>query len=266
MKSHKFLRFVAHHQKICTALFAILPVSVCAIALTAIQAGPGAYVIFPVLFILLCKVFCTACANQLISYATKELYDKCNPNPLLQETTDALKYTKEGVNRQILIIDYAMALGTLGEHEFAYQQLSKINIDKHAGMLPAVKVIYYNNLGYYAHLLGKSETADFLHQKALTIYDTLKKGKQKDYLKTTMLSSQASACLRAGDPMGAMSYASQMTPDSPYAVIDHSWLFSEIYLAQNDTLSAKKYLEVVASSNPSLYIVKEAKRLLSEIE
>ena len=31
-------------------------------------------------------------------------------------------------------------------------------------------------------------------------------------------------------------------------------------------VSAKKYLEKVASSNPSLYIVKEANRLLAEIK
>ena len=266
MKSHKFFRFVAHHQKICTALFAIIPIFCLVIVLTTIQAGAGAYVIFPLLLILLCEAFCKTCANQLMSYATKELYDKCNTNPLLQETTDTLKYTKEGVRRQILIIDYAMALGTLGEHEFAYQQLSEINIDKHAGMLPAGKVVYYNNLGYYAHLLGKSETADFLHQKALAIYNTLKKGKQKDYLKITMLSSQASACLRAGDPIGALSYANQMPPDSLYATIDHSWLLAGIYLAQEDIASAKHHLKIVASSNPSLYIVKEAKRLLAEME
>ncbi len=266
MKSLGFFRFVSHHLMLCTVLFTILPFGICAAALTTIQAEPVAYILVAIIFLILCNFFCRVCANQLILHATKELYEKCDPKPLLRETADALKYNKEGINRQILIIDYAMALGALGEHEFAYSQLSEINIDKHAGMLPTVKVIYYNNLGYYAHLLGKNETADLLHKKALAMYDALKEGKQKDSLKITMLSAQASAALRAGDPIGAMIYASRMIPNSPYAEIDLSWLLSEIYLAQNDTFSAKEYLEKVASSNPSLYIVKEAKRLLSEIE
>ena len=275
MKSLKFFRFVSHHKAICTFLFAFLPISICAVALAIIEVGTLAYLIesSPVacliiifLFVFLSTLFCQSCTNLLIMEANKELQENCDPYPLLRETTEALKYEKNGVNRQIYLIDYCVVMGSLGEHEFAYQQLSEINIDKYTGMPLLIKVIYYNNLGYYCRLIGKNESADLLHQKALAIYNTLKEGKQKENLKFTMLSAQASACLGNKDFAGALNYANQMKPDNNYAEIETAWLFSEIYLAQNDTLSAKKYLEKVASSNPSLYIVKEAKRLLSEIE
>lgn len=266
MKFFRFYRFVSHHRLLCTTLFAILPFSICAASLATISAGPGAYVIVALLFFLLCNIFCKSCANQLILYATKELNDNCDPNPLLEETLDGLKYVKKGVDRQIYIIDYSTALSALGEHEFAYRQLSEINIDKYAGTLPVVKIVYYNNLGYFAHILKKDDAADLMHNKALAMYNELKEGKQKKELEFTLLSSQASACLRAGDPIGALSYANRLSPPSKYGEIETAWLFSEIYLAQNDTLSAKKYLEKVASSNPCLYIVKEAKRLLAEME
>lgn len=266
MRSLGFYRFVSHHRTLCTVLFAILPFSICAVSLMSIQAGPIAYILVALLFLFLGNFFYQACASPLILHAVKELHDKCDPQPLLNETADALKHAKKGINRQIYMIDYATALGALGEHEFAYKQLSEINIDKYAGMLPAVKIVYYNNMGYYAHLLGKSDIADLLHNKALAMYNTLKEGKQKEELKFTLLSSQASACLRAGDPIGALSYASRMSPPNRYGEIETAWLLAEIYLAQKDTRSAKIHLERVATANPSLYIVQEAKRLLSEIK
>ena len=265
MKNLAFFRFLSHHRVLGTALLTILLFLLGSALLVINQAEPFSYILFAFLSFLFCHLLCKASANPLILHATKELQEKCDPQPLLRETVDALKYTKKGINRQIFMIDYATALGALGELEFAYRQLSEINIDKHAGMLPVVKIVYYNNMGYYAHLLGKEDAADLLHNKALAIYNTLKEGKQKDQLKFTMLSAQASACLRAGDTVSALSYASRMTPPNKYGEIETAWLLAEIYLAQKDTLSAKIHLERVASANPSLYIVKEAKRLLSEM-
>lgn len=275
MKFFRFYRFVSHHKAICTFLFALLPILICAVALAIIDAeslaylivsGPVACLIIIFVFVFLSTLFCQSCTNLLIMEANKELQENCDPTPLLRETAEALKYEKNGMNRQIYLIDYCVAMGALGEHEFAYRQLSEINIDKYAGLPPLIKVVYYNNLGYYGGLIGKRETEDLLHKKAMEIYDTMKPSKQKDTLVLTMLSAQASACLRQGDFAGALDYAKQMEPDNKYAEIETAWLFSEIYLAQNDTLSAKKYLEKVASSNPCLYIVKEAKRLLAEME
>ena len=266
MKSNKFFRFVSHHRMMCSFLFSLPPIFICAAALAMIEAGALPYLIIIFLFVFLSYLFCLSCSNFFIINANKELEKNCDPNPLLRETTEALKYEKNGMNRQIYLIDYCVAMGALGEHEFAYRQLSEINIDRYAGIPPIAKVIYYNNLGYYGGLIGKKETEDLLHKKAMDIFNLMKPSKQKETLTLTMLSAQASFCLRQGDFAGALDYANQMKPNNNYAEIETAWLFSEIYLAQNDTLSAKKYLEKVASSNPSLYIVKEANRLLAEIK
>lgn len=266
MKSHKFYRFVSHHRMICSFLFSLPPIFICAAALATIEAGALLYLIVVFLFVFLSSLFCLSCSNFFIINANKELQENCDPQPLFRETTEALKYEKRGLNRQIYLIDYCVAMGAMGEHEFAYRQLSEINIDKYAGTPPLIKFIYYNNLGYYGGLLGKTETENLLHKKAVEIYDTIKPSKQKDGLAFVMLSAQASACLREGDCAGALYYAKQMKPDCKYAEIEAAWLFAEIYLAQKDTASAKPYLETVAEANPCLYIVKEAQRLLSEME
>ena len=110
----------------------------------------------------------------LFDRAIKALEDGCDPYPLEKEINEQLSYTKSKPQRAALAINMTAALVNMGRYEESVRLLESTCIDTCAGLTPAFKFLYYNNLFCVYCNTGRREELSFLLQKARQILDNLK--------------------------------------------------------------------------------------------
>lgn len=158
-----------------------------------------------------------------------------------------------------------MALRNAGDYELAYGLLSMTNIDKHAGMLPLWKMIYYNNLMDLCALMGKHQEAVIWYDKLLMMFHDMKPGKQKEQLRKVVEDNRALYYFCRGEYSQTMEVLGQATPENLSERIENAMMYARTYLAMGEAEKAKENLEFVAQNGNKLYIATEAKALLANM-
>lgn len=202
---------------------------------------------------------------RLLRKPAKYLKEQCDPYPYLEEINVQREYPGNGTAKQLRDIDYAMTLRCIGEYELAYALLTQINIDKHGGMIPAYKVIYYNNLMDLCALMGKHREAVIWYEKLLQMFNDLKPGKQKEQLRKTVDTNLADYYFCKGEYDRALRALSQAKPENLSDRIENAMMYGRTYLAMGKTEEAKRPLQFVAENGNRLYFATEARELLAKI-
>jgi len=112
--------------------------------------------------------------NVLFNQAIKALEDECDPYPLEKEINEQLSYVRSKPLRTALAINMSAALASMGRYEESVCLLESTDIDTCAGLTPAFKFLYYNNLFCVYSNTGRTEELSFLLQKARQILANLK--------------------------------------------------------------------------------------------
>ena len=220
--------------------------------------------IFGVVLFLCVAIIVNSSFNLLLTNAAKELNEKCDIRPLMEETEFLLTCKLSDYNRQLLIIDYCAVQLELGEYQKALDVITSINIDKISGMLPIYKVVYYINLTGACIRTGRYEQARIWHNKMCSIFDDMKDNKQKRTMIPVINSQKARMVFASGDSLNAIRIVNAIRPENLYTAVHNSLLSAKAYLAIGDKQKAAERLQFVIDKGNTLYIVTEAKNLLNE--
>lgn len=204
-------------------------------------------------------------ADPIMKKASQELDDNCNPYPLLEETEKLLSYKNSEVVKQIILINHAVALRSIGDYQRNLDTLQALNIDKKAGMLPMNKVVYYNNLMDACGLLGKYEEADVWYSKMMLIHADITNQKQLESLEYTMQMAKVFHFYCNQDYEKALQLMQEIRPKTNQSAVEHAISYARIAIALEDRETAKQKLEFVVENGNLLYAVTEAKQMLGEI-
>ena len=211
------------------------------------------------------SVYIITADQRLLKKPLRILNDQCDPMPLLEECIVQRLYPGNGRQKQMREINYAMALRNVGDYDGAYLILSELNIDKYAGTLPLVKVIYYNNLMDLCELMGKHQEAIIWYEKLRMMYHDMKPGKQKEQFRHTLQANLAEYHLCKGEYDRALHALSETAPRNLSEQVENAMNYARIYLAMGETEKAIKPLQFVAEKGNKLYFATEAKLLLEKI-
>ena len=183
----------------------------------------------------------------------------------MEEIKEQQSYPGNNATKQIRTINYALALRCIGEYDQAFALLSATNIDKNAGMPPAVKVVYYNNLMDLCMLMGKNQEAIIWYEKTAQIFHDIKPGKQKEKLRNTVESNRATWHFCKGEYELALQALSRVKIEDLNGRIENAMMYAHTYLALGEKERATKPLEFVAENGNKLYFATEAKELLAKM-
>lgn len=260
----KLYRWMAKHPRISATLVGVL---VGCVGGWWLSVGVPGWLTYPfILFAATVVVLWTGTAGvKLLRKPSQCLKEQCNPYPYLEEINIQREYPGNDIKKQLRDIDYAMTLRCIGEYELSYALLTQMNIDKHGGMIPAYKVIYYNNLMDLCALMGKHREAVVWYEKLLQLFNDLKPGKQKEQLRKTVESNRSTYHFCKGEYEQALRVLGQAKPENLSDRIENAMMYGRTYLAMGETEKAVKPLTFVAENGNKLYFATEARELLAKM-
>lgn len=258
-------RWVTKNKLLAMILLCVSEIAIYSLFLHWLGAWGWLIVLFDLLLIFVNYAFVNSCINILLQEPIKIMNEACDPFPLFQETEALLSYKNSEKNKQVLLINYCVALRNMGGYQKVYELLSSVNIDKDAGMLPIYKVVYYNNLADACALLQKNEQADIWYAKMMQLYSDMKENKMKTALVPNILSAQASNLFRAGAYQQAIAVLDSIRPECLSQAIDNALLSARAFLKLEDKEKARERLLFVIANGNRLYAVVEAKALLNTL-
>ena len=203
--------------------------------------------------------------GKLLILALNELKEQCTPAPLLEETERQLAKAKNEQVKQLLQIDRCVALLYMGEYQTVYDTLCGINIDRFSGMLPAQKLIYYNNLADICTKTDRPEQADAWHQKQLQFYSMIKNKKQKQLLQYSMEEAKAQALYRKQEYTMAIDAFSSLPFKNRLQRVESSMFIARCHLALDHKDEARAALCYVIANGNKTTFPEEAKALLEQL-
>jgi len=262
----KFARWCVKYKPLAMLIVSTLLAAVIAVPLFLISAGGWTIFSFSLLFFLLGLLYVNSALNVLMFDAAKSIDEKCDPYPMIEESEFLLKCKLSDFNRQLVSMNYCVALHTIGEFDKVFAILSDINIDKSASMLPVYKFVYYNNLFSVCLKLDKHEAADIWYDKMCKIYGDMKENKQKRNLLVTMDVATAEKIFKNGDFVKTIQIINSTVPSNLYMTVTNSLLCAKAYLELGEKEKAAEKLRFVIDSGNKLYVVSEAKELLKKCE
>ena len=260
----KLNRWMAKHPRLAGMLFVIPLVFV---GTWWLSMGVPKWLTYPFLGVatVVFVLWAGTAGARLLKEPLKCLKEQCNPYPYMEEINVLREYPGDGTAKQMLDIDYAMTLRYIGEYELSYALLTQINIDKHAGMLPMYKVIYYNNLMDLCALMGKHQEAVIWYEKLLKLFNDLKPDKRKEQLRKSVEANRAVYHFCREEYPQTLNALSLAKPENMSERIENAMMFARTYLAMGETEKAKKPLQFVAENGNKLYFAIEARELLVKI-
>lgn len=207
---------------------------------------------------------CVTLRDRYLRKALDAMKNGCDPYPLLRETQEQLTYPGPKSGKQIMEINYALALREIGEYEKAQALMESINIDKHAA-IPSVKMVYYNNRMDICALCGRYAEAVIWYEKTAQIFRDLRPGKQKEQLRHAVEQNLALFHYCKGEFDQTLQVLGQARPQNMNERIENAMMFARTYLAMGETEKAKRPLQFVAENGNKLYFATEAKELLTKL-
>lgn len=264
MSVHRITCFVAKHQRLCRILVS-LPWIVCMGLMIEIGLHYVVVGILGFMGLFFCFLRIATSASRLLKEPMERLNQQCDPYPLLQETTEQLRYRCSPADRQIRQINYAVALRQIGDYAQAEMVLRSINIDKYV-MAPILKVLYYNNLMDICVLVGKHQEARVWYEKLMQVFADVKEGKQKAIFADAIAVNRAWYCYAGGNYAEALQILETVPPKKPVEQIDTAMMCARIYIAQNQRQLAVQALQFVQQHGNKLYAVQQARQMLTQLQ
>ncbi|MBQ7939286.1 MAG: hypothetical protein IJ281_02800 [Clostridia bacterium] len=215
---------------------------------------------------LLSALIAIAAPDAWLQEPMKALHEQCDPYPLLREMHSLPMDKLSPLLRQTMVINYCVALHSVGNFQLAYDTLSSLNIDKHAGMVPLNKAVYYNNLCAECRCLNLHEEAEIWYTKMMQIYNDLPDSKPKRSMAPVVLFTRIDHHYYAGEYEKALELLDTVTPQNRIGEVDLHMQLGENYLALGEKELARKNLQLVIEKGNKLYAVTKAKELLARLD
>lgn len=258
-------RWISEHTGLCrAALFlALLAFSFYAATLEYVSFLT-VYIVILVIWFLVGRFIATA-PVKLLREPVEQLYEQCDPYPLMEETQRQLSRQLDGPHRQTLEMNYAVTLRETGEYRKALEILENINIDKFPGITPYVKYTYYHNLCDLNYLLDRKEEARIWHRKFRQIFQDLPPTKARQAHAATNALMEAEILYYEGNHEDALKTVAWLKLPNRIMVLDGAMLAAKCHIALEEPEKARQKLQYIIDNGNRLYIVQESKALLETL-
>ncbi len=258
----KAYKFMAKHRILLMILLIFIICPLYTYLLWILEAPLGLIVFLDLLFFFSIIVSVNNSVNYVLKKPLDELNNKCDPVPLLMETQELLNYKNTKVVRQVLLMNYCVALSEIGELQKNYDILKSINIDELSATLPIHKLVYYHNLSNACDSIGDAAQADIWYEKMMQIYNGMPENKFKKQVVPVVNQATAVAWYRKGDFNQALNILKCVQPNNLRQRISMSMLCAKIFIKLNDFDTARANLQFVIANGNKLFLVNEAHKLL----
>lgn len=264
-RMNKFQRWVSTH-----ALFAkiFISVVVCVIytaLLFWLDAAWWIMILIDLLLLFLTNTYVNNCVMKRVDEGVKVLDHQCDPTLLLKETEALLNQKLPEVNRQIVTINYSVALRNLGEIQKAFDLLASVHIDKCPTMLTVNKLLYYNNMADLLEEQGEYKQAEVYFNKLVQVHTDLKDQTQRKHTEYLLTAGSVSRCIQKQEYETALAILNEMPPATLRQEVEGALKRAQITLALNRPEEAKKHLQFVIEKGNRLYCVPRAQELLEHL-
>lgn len=262
-----FNRFMAKHSRLAFVICSLIYcVAYTLLLYCLLDVSLWVTVIIDLFLILIGYIYVDGANQRLLVKPLREFNDGCDPYPLLHEMEEQLTYKLSEPKRQVILMNYCVALRDLGEYTRAYELLSGIHIDKCPGLPPVNKYVYYNNLSDLLDLLGRDEEAEIWCRKAAEIYSDIREGKAKERLSHTKISASVGTLMRRGEYSEALKLLSGESPSELRSRVDSAFICAKCHIALGNKDAAAEKLRFVMMNGNKMHCVKEAKALLEQLD
>lgn len=255
----KFHRFCSRYRWAPPAMAAVF---VAALRVTFPDAAGPVFWTLCGLILLVSLLGGSSSTHLLQSVASKEMNDRCDPFPLLEDANRQLLYVKNRSDRNLLSINRCAALIEAGYFEGALDGLENTNIDEPAAPLQW-RHVYYHNLTLAALSCGQEQKAQVYYHKAMQQFDAAN-DKIKGKLEEHRAHLTAAMHLSRGEYEQAFALLAPQNPATLLARVHRAYSLGRIALAQGNS-AARVQLEYVASNGGRTYLVPAAQKLLAEM-
>ena len=265
LKSIKMYRFCVKHPTRAFVLLSIGMTLVYTVALLCIHSPIWLIVLLDAMFIFLNFAYVKTADDALVRLTIKPMHEQCDPDPFLGMTEELLTYKATPMQKQARMINYCVALQSVGEYQKAYDLLSQVNIDKNAGTPSEFKLVYYHNLGSLCENLDKLEQAKIWYEKAVQIHEGIAYPKVKEHYAPTTCSAKAELAFLAGEYHDCIKLLQEPSPTA-YGRVYRKLTIARALIALGEVAEAKNKLIEVINEGNKLYCVTEARELLNTLE
>lgn len=257
-------RLLLKHRIIFSLALAVVLCGAVSPFLIEINSDAWIFAIFYTFFSVLAFCFVESSSDKLLNPASKSLNDDCDPTPLLNETEEQLKYVKNGVTNQLIVLNRTVALGYMGEYSKVLDILENFNADKYKFISPYrgfVKMIYFNNMSEAFNELGDFEKASIWHEKTLIAAKKFGISTSKE-----IILAKASENLRKKEYDIALQTLAGFKAKNKLESVCAAMVYAKTYVALGDLEKAKEKLNFIIENGNKLYMVEQAKKMLTDIE
>lgn len=261
----KLSKWISKHLRLTTALTGIPLVLIYTFLMKMIDWPTWCIILVDCFLLLLAFSFPQSCLNRVILHSCESLNKNCDPEPLLQTTTELLAYAQPENIRQILLINQSLAFREMGEYQKAADILNSINIDKTSSTLPITKITYYNNLSDIYDLLDKTAQADIWYEKMVQIYYDMPENAAKKQIKDALESASAAYQYRKGNYQKTIDILSTLHTQNMAHNIDSALRWAQASLKLGDIQTARAKLNYVIENGNKLHSVTLAKQMLDDL-
>ncbi len=246
----KFKFFLAKHSFLGWLLISIVICGIYTGGLALLESEPWKYIVLNLLGMLCAYMIVFSAPSSIMRPAIRALTNDCNPNPLLEVTTELLNYKLNQTNKIITIINYSAALLELGRAREAIDVLIKLSIEEEKSVTPAAKLAYYVNVSNGYFQLLDQENANLFYKKAVELTDGLKSKKAKAQFESSLaptklenlyINQQYKELIRLTNQMPSINNRRQVSID---------YLSALAYIKLGNLVQAKAHLnEVIKNGN-----------------
>lgn len=262
--SEKFARFSLKHRGLATLLSSLVYCIGVTFIFYSLGCSTAMIVVGNIFCILFCMLAVGGASSVLMMPAIKLLDEECHPEPLLYECEEQLKYRNNNVNNFTIVMNKAVALIYMGEFEKAKDNLESINIDL-VNTTPIYKGTYYNNLSYAYALLGDKQMSDIWFNKALNNFEGVKGKRYLDFVKSLKDFAAVENELYEGNFEKVLELSEAVQCQCTRQRVSLSLIQAKAYIGLSDFSKAKDKLDFVKEKGGTLFHVKEAEKLMSEL-
>jgi len=256
-------RLLLKHKLISTVIITAVLCAAISPFLWKIRSDAWIYAIFYLFFAVLSFGFVESSSDRLMRTASKALSEGCDPTPLLRETKEQLKYVKHGVANQLVLLNYTVALGYMGEYSGVIETLETFDTDKYKFLSPYrgfINMIYYNNMSDAYDELGDFENASLWHKKTMISAKKLGMSNSKEIILAKALEN-----LRKKEFKAALETLESFKGKTLLDSVCASMVYAKVYIGLGEKEKAKEKLDFIVENGNKLYMVEQAKKMLENI-
>jgi len=229
-----------------------------------------AWLVFGMLMSLLSSIlYNSSVETSLTDTAIKQLYEQCDPYPLLERTTQQLQSKANKTYRLSLLIGKAFVLRSLGRFDEAFSVLSSIQLDQNRSKHRDIRIVYYCNLVDILIIRGNLVQAHGYNSELQQLINGLNKvdDNLKKRLSEIPVHNQARLLFAYGNYYESEALFRNLSePQWNIERVFRYLFYAKLCLKQNRIDEAMPYLQYVISNGNKLYDVMEASELLRGLQ